>query len=109
MGHICLKTTSLQLEHYMHKIYITLLSTTCVKIQHIPYAIFETISYFPQHNSSISFKVKGCILLTEISHKSANYLFVTAQVKIHQISHVIFQTKREFFFKFWMTVQCDER
>ena len=33
----------------------------------------------------------------------------TAQVKIHQISHVIFQTKSEFFFKFWMTVQCDER
>ena len=32
-----------------------------------------------------------------------------AQVKIHQISHVIFQTKSHFFVKFWMTVQCDER
>ena len=46
MGYICLKTTSLQLKYYIQNIYLTLLSTTCVKIHQIPYAIFETISYF---------------------------------------------------------------
>ena len=33
----------------------------------------------------------------------------TAQDKIYQMSHVIFQTKSEFFFKFCMTAECDER
>ena len=44
MGYTCLKTTFLQLKHYLQKIYVTLLSTTCVKIHQIPDAIFETIS-----------------------------------------------------------------
>ena len=55
MGCICLKTTLFQLKHYIQKIYLTLLSTTCLKIHQIPHAIFETISYFSRHNSSISF------------------------------------------------------
>ena len=55
MGYIYLKTASLQLKHYIQKIYLGLLSTTCVKIHQIPYAIFEIISYFSRHNSSISF------------------------------------------------------
>ena len=35
--------------------------------------------------------------------------FFIAQVKIHPISHVIFQSKSEFFFKLWITVQCHKR
>ena len=31
------------------------ISATCVKIHQIAYVIFETISYFSQHNSSASF------------------------------------------------------
>ena len=37
------------------------------------------------------------------------FRFSTACVKIHQSSHVIFQTKIEFFFKVWITLQCYER
>ena len=37
------------------------------------------------------------------------FRFFTAQVKIHEISLVIFQTKSELFFKLWITVQCHER
>ena len=33
----------------------------------------------------------------------------TARVKIHQTSHVIFQTKSQFFFRVWITLQCHER
>ena len=55
MGYFCPKNTFLQLEHYIPKIYLTLLSTTCVKIHQITYVVFETISHFSQHNSSVSF------------------------------------------------------
>ena len=43
MGYFCPKNTFLQLEHYIPKIYLTLLTTTCVKIHQITYVIFETI------------------------------------------------------------------
>ena len=33
----------------------------------------------------------------------------TARVKVHQFSHVIFQTKSQFFFKVWIFFQCHER
>ena len=33
----------------------------------------------------------------------------TARVKIHQVSHVIFQTKSQFFFKLWLTLQWHVR
>ena len=43
-GQLCPKNTFfLQLEHYIPKIYLTLLSATCVKIHQITYVIFETI------------------------------------------------------------------
>ena len=67
------KNAFLQLKHYIQKIYLTLLSTTCVKIHQIPYVIFETISYFSGHSSSALFQLKHYILLTKISHESANF------------------------------------
>ena len=45
-GYICLKTTFLQLKDYIQKIYLTLLSTNCVKIHQKPYVVFETINHF---------------------------------------------------------------
>ena len=57
MGYIFGKNTFLQLTHYMESIYLTLLSTS-VKIQEIPYVIFETISHFSRHNSSVFFYLK---------------------------------------------------
>ena len=41
---------------HMQRIYLRLLLTACVKTDQISHVIFETISYFSQHNSSL-FKV----------------------------------------------------
>ena len=49
------KNTFFQLKHYMQRIYLTLFSTTCVKIHQTSYVIFETISHFSWHNSSVFF------------------------------------------------------
>ena len=54
MGYICPKNTFLQLKHYIQRTDLTILSTT-VKIHRIPYVIFETISHFSRHNSSVFF------------------------------------------------------
>ena len=43
IDYFCPKNTFLQLQHYLPKIYLTLLSTICVKIYQISYVIFETI------------------------------------------------------------------
>ena len=47
--------TFLQLKHYIQRIYLTLFSTTCVKIYQIPYVIFETVKKFSRHNSFSDF------------------------------------------------------
>ena len=54
MGYICPKNTFLQLKH-IQRIYLTLLSTNCVKIHQIPYVIFETVIHFSRQNSSVLF------------------------------------------------------
>ena len=51
--YICPKNTFLRLKHYIQRI-LTFFSTTCVKTHQISYVIFETISYFPRHNSDFS-------------------------------------------------------
>ena len=71
-------------------IYLTLLSTTCVKIHQILYAIFETISHFSRHNSFAFFSSKITYfhpIKVQIGRLS------TAPVKIHKIPWVIFQIK----------------
>ena len=111
MGYICLKNTFLQLKHYIQRIYLTLLPTTCVKIHQIPY-----MCHFWNHKSFFTTQLV-CIILVQIlytfdeniSSKFFFFRFFTAQVKIHQISHVIFQTKSESFFKVSITLQCHER
>ena len=45
------KNAFLQLKHYIQRIYLTLVSTVCVKIHQTPYVIFETISHFLRHSS----------------------------------------------------------
>ena len=47
MGYFCPENTFFQLK-YIHRI-----STNCVKIHQITHVIFETISHFSWHNSSI--------------------------------------------------------
>ena len=53
-GCFCLKNAFLQLK-YIQRIYLTLLSTTCVKIHQIIHVLFETISHFLRHSSSVFF------------------------------------------------------
>ena len=55
MSYIFPKNTFLQLKHYIQRIYLTVLSTSCVKIHQIPDVIFETISYFSRHGLSVLF------------------------------------------------------
>ena len=70
MGYFCPKYTCLQLKHNAQDL-SKVLSTTCVKIHFI--TIFETISHFSRHNSSLSFSLKHYILSTKVSHQSANF------------------------------------
>ena len=67
------KNTFLELKHYINKIYVTLLSTTCVKIYQITYVIFETISHFSRRNCSVFFYLKFYILSTKVAHQSADF------------------------------------
>ena len=102
MGYICLKTTFLELKHFMQKIYVTLLSTTCVKIHQIPYAIFETISF---HDTSRLYPFSSIVTYfwQKYPIKVQIFRLFTVQVKIHQISHGIFQTKVSFSLHFgWL-------
>ena len=52
MGYFCPKNTFLQLKH-IQRIYLTLLSTSCLKTHQMTYVIFETICHFSRHNPSI--------------------------------------------------------
>ena len=58
MGYTCPQTAFLQLKHYIQKIYLIQLSTTCVKIRQIPNIIFQNISPFSGHTSSVLFQLK---------------------------------------------------
>ena len=54
--YICPKNTFFQLKLYTQsRIYLKLLSTTCVKIHQISYVIFETISHYSRHNLYVLF------------------------------------------------------
>ena len=105
----CPKNTFLQLKHYIQWIYLTLLSTTYVQIYQITYVIFETISHFSQHNSSVSFQLKHYILSTNQPIKVQIFRLSTVPVKVHRIPHVIFQIKSQFVFKVWIFFQCHVR
>ena len=74
MSYFCPKNTFLQLEQYIPKIYLTLLSTTCVNIRQITYVIFETIckSFFTTQFLCI-FLLKHYILFTKVAHQSASF------------------------------------
>ena len=106
MGYFCPKNTFLQLEHYIPKIYLTLLSTTCVKIHQITYVIFETIyKSFSRHSSSVFFSSNVTYFLQKYPIKVQIFRLSTARIKVHQISHAIFQTKSQFLFKNWIFFQ----
>ena len=107
MGFCPKKNTFLQLKH-IQWIYLTLLSTTCVQIHQITYVIFEAISHF--HNTTPLYLFSSNITFHKSSPSKCKFSdFSTAQIKVHQIPHVIFQIKSQLFFKVWIFFQFHER
>ena len=99
---ICSATTFVEKIPYVQRIYRTLLSTTCGKIHQISYVIFEVISHFLRHNSSVFLSWNITYFLQKQPIKVQTFSLSTARVKGHQIPRVIFQTKNRFFFKVWI-------
>ena len=114
MGHICPKNTFLQLKHYIQRIYVTLLSTTCVKIHQTPCHFLRhdfplpelkftkfLMSFFKQKvsfsskcgslfsvmrvNSSVLFHIKLYMLSTKGTHQVQIFRLSTARIKINHI------------------------
>ena len=59
-------------------------------------------------HSSVLFQLKFQMLWTKVSHQSENFRIAIARIKFHQIPHVIFGTKSQFFLKLYITPQCHE-
>ena len=107
--YICPKNTFFRLKLYIQsRIYLKLLSTTCAKIHQISYVIFEIISHYSRHNLYVFFSAKTTYFLQKQSIKVHIFRLSTAQDIVHQIYHVIFQTKSLFFFKVQIFYQCYE-
>ena len=112
MGYFCPKNTFIQLEHYLLKIYLTLLSLTCVKIHQIT-------CHFWNHIEVIFHDTVPLHLLAQTLHvfykssppkcKFSDFPLLGLKAKVHQVSHVIFQTKSKFFSKVWILFQCHKR
>ena len=111
MGYICSKNTFLQLKH-IQRIYLTLISTTYVKINQTPFLrhnfplpelkfIRFLMSFFKQKvsfsskcgsllsvmrdNSSVLFHLKLYMLSTKATHQVQIFRLSTARIKINQI------------------------
>ena len=108
MDYFCPKSTFLQITH-IQRIYPTSFSTNFVKIYQISYVILEIIRHFSWHNSSVFSSSSITYFLQKQPIKVQFIRLSTAPVKIHQIPHVTFQTKSQFFFKVLITLQCHER
>ena len=117
-GLLLSKKTFLQLKHYIQRIYLTLLLTTCtfnyLKIHQISYVNFESISHFSQHASSVFFLAQ--IVHTFDKSRQSKYKFLDFQllefnftqflVFQFQFPNSIFQTKCLFLFKVSIALQC---
>ena len=110
MGYFSPKNTFLQLKHYIQRIYLTLLPTTCVKIHQMTYVIFETISNFSRHNSSVFFLAQTLHTFYKSSpSKCIVSDFPLLALKFTEVLMSFFQTKSHFFFKVWIFFQCHAR
>ena len=107
MGYFCPKNIFLQLKHCMQRIYLTWLSTTWVKVYQIPCYFWKRKSFFTTQLLFFTSNITYFHLKYPI--KKQILKLSSTRIKIHQIPHVIFQTKSQFFFKVWITLQCQER
>ena len=107
----CPKNTFLQLKHYIQRIYLTLLSTTCVKIHQITYVIFETIykSFFTTQFLCIFFAQTLHTFYKSSPSKCKFLDFPLLGLKFTNFLMSFFQLKGQFFLKVWIFFQCHKR
>ena len=98
MGCFCPKNTFLKPKHYIQAISLTLLPTTFVKIHQMTNVIFEIISHFSLHNSSVFLELKNYKRSTKEAHQSANFQTFHC-LRSPNSSYHFFQAKSQFFFK----------
>ena len=91
---------------YLIKVQFFRLSTACMKINQIPYVIFQARSQFSFKfcKTPEIFCVKHYMLWTE----RANQHIVFHLMRVHPIARAIFETTKDLF-NFCITVQCHER
>ena len=100
MGCFCPKNMFLQLKH-IHRIYLKLLSITCVKIHQIPYVVFETISHFSRHNSSVFFRLNVLYTFYKSSPAKCKFSeFSLLALKLTKFEMSFFKQKASFSSKF---------
>ena len=91
-----------------------------MKVHPILHAIFETTtrSRFIQisHHCSVSWKITPLYFFTsnlicfgQKEPVEVKFSDLSGRVKIHEISHAIFETKSQFFFKLCVTLHCHEK
>ena len=103
MVYVCLKTTFLHLKHYL-QIYLTLLSTTCVKIHQILYVIFETISHFSRHNTRLYYFSSNVTYFWQkypIKVQRSNLSWNWREMQYLEGINLLFQKWHKEFEKFW--------
>ena len=94
-------------------------SSAWVKIRQIPHVIFESTSQFSFrcciniqcHQATlpeIFLAQRLCTLFKRSPLKCKFLIFSSAQVKIRQIPHVIFETTSKFSFKCCINIQCHQ-
>ena len=72
-------------------------------------SLFSVIKDNSSHNSSEIFQLKHYILWTKRAHRSEIFRLFSSWVEIHQISHIILETKSQFFFNLCITFQYHEK
>ena len=76
-----------------------------MKAQVIFSSNFASIFSIIVHNPSVIFHLKNYTLWSKGAHESANFETLECWVKIRQISHIIFASTSQFFFKFRIILQ----
>ena len=81
-----------------------------IKVHLIPgISNFASLLSVMKDNFSVFLQLKPHLLWTKIAHRSGIFRHLSGWVKFHHISHVIFETTSQFFFKLCITLQCHGR
>ena len=73
------------------------------------YSNFASLFSTMKENSYVFLQRKPYIPWTKRAHRKDIFRLLSGWVKLHQITHVIFETTSQFFFKLCIILQCHER